>query len=230
MNDIQEIVYDEKQILEIKGKNRSLLYCYELNLYKRLRTFNGIRCLNKWSIINDYIDTKNQLNCLEIGTHEGQSAHYFLKNILVNPASSLICVDPFYKSSWGKNDPLFIDYEDMWDFNKDNNDKNNQLIKYTGLNSDFYTTDTFNNMKIDIAYIDDNHTYESTKLNIETIYTKLKDKGIMIFDDYDATYMDMTNNGKGFYWTLPVRKAVDEFLQKTTMKILYKEYQIILQK
>ena len=65
--------------LEIKNKLRQLHYCYDLNLYKRRRTFSGIRCLDKWKILNGYIDLNKKLNCLEVGSHEGQSSTYFLK-------------------------------------------------------------------------------------------------------------------------------------------------------
>ncbi len=216
--------------LEIKNKVRQVDYCYDLNLYKRRRTFSGIRCLDKWKILNGYIDLNKKLNCLEIGSHEGQSSTYFLKYILKNPESKLVCVDPWYKSSWGRTDNSIVDYEDIFDLNKSNNDFNHQLCKYSGLNVDYYKSDMYNNTEIDIAYIDDNHTYESTKLNLEKIYDKLKVGGIIILDDYDATYKDPNDKNAGFHWTDPVKKAVDDFIKKIDMKIIFKEYQIILLK
>jgi len=217
-----------KTKIELKGKERRIEYCEELNLYKRPRTFNGIRCLNKWTCIADHIDLNNELTCLEIGTHEGQSAMYFLRNILINPKSTLTCVDPFFKSSWSRTDPSIINYEDIWDYNKSNNDFNDQLIKYTGLNSDYYKTKTFNDTTFDIIYIDDIHTYESTMLNIKQCIPKLKNGGIIIFDDYDGKYCDPNDPNAGYQWTEPVMKAIDDSSLIDTMEIVYKEYQLIL--
>ena len=220
----------EDTTLEIKNKDRRLCYNYKLNLFKRQKTFCGIRCLSNWNIIYNTIDVTKPITCLEIGSHEGQSAMYFLKNILVNPLSKLICVDPFYKNSWSRTDPSVINYEDIFNINISNNDKNNQIHKFVGINKDFYKSTKYQQMNIDVAYIDDNHTYESTKLNIESIYPKLKQGGIMIFDDYDGDYCDPNDKNAGHHWTDPVKKAVDEFLTHTSMKIIFQEYQVILQK
>lgn len=222
----------EDNSLLIKDKYRRVSYNYDLNLFKRKKTFCGIRCLNNWNIIEKYINTNNKLTCLEIGSHEGQSAMYFLKNILKNPLSKLYCVDPFYKSSWSRTDPSVINYEDIFNLNISNNDKNKQINKYIGLNKDFFNTKLFDNIVIDIAYIDDNHTYESTKLNIKYIYPKLRIGGILIFDDYDGNYCDPTDKNAGHHWTDPVKKAVDEFISQYNNKIdvIFKEYQIILRK
>lgn len=220
----------EDEIISIKGKDRKLSYNYDNNLFKRKRTFCGIRCLHKWNIIEQHIDINSKLTCLEIGSHEGQSAMYFLKNILINPLSKLICVDPFYKSSWSRTDATVINYEDIFNLNISNNDKNKQINKYIGTNKEFYNSDLFKNTMIDIVYIDDNHTYESTTLNINNIYPKLSKGGIMIFDDYDGDYCDPNDKNAGHHWTDPVKKAVDEFITDDNVDIIFKEYQIILKK
>ena len=216
--------------IEIKGKDRKIDYCEELNLFKRPRTFNGIRSMIHWKYIADHIDLTKQLTCLEIGSHEGQSAMYFLKNILINPKSTLTCVDPFFKSSWSRTNQSIINYEDIWDLNKSNNDKNDQLIKYIGLNNDYYKTNTFNNTTFDIIYIDDIHTYESTILNIKECIPKLKIGGIIIFDDYDGNYCDPNDPNAGFHWTEPVMKAIHDSSLIETMEVVYRNYQVILKK
>ena len=220
----------EDDIISIKGKDRKLSYNYDNNLFKRKRTFCGIRCLHEWNIIEQHIDINSKLTCLEIGSHEGQSAMYFIKNILINPLSKLICVDPFYKSSWSRTDATVINYEDIFNLNISNNDKNKQINKYIGTNKEFYNSDLFKNTMIDIVYIDDNHTYESTTLNINNIYPKLSKGGIMIFDDYDGDYCDPNDKNAGHHWTDPVKKAVDEFITDDNVDIIFKEYQIILKK
>ena len=62
----------EKIQKNIKNKNRQLDYNKELNLYKRRRTFCGIRCLVHWKILDKYINLNKILKCIEIGSHEGQ--------------------------------------------------------------------------------------------------------------------------------------------------------------
>ena len=104
--------------------------------------------------------------------------------------------------------------------------------EYIGTNDQYYLLDRFKQNKIDIAYIDDIHTYESTKLNIEMLYPQMKKNGIMIFDDYDGDYCDPNDKNAGHHWTDPVKKAVDEFIKDhhNDIKIIFQEYQIMIQK
>jgi len=222
----------ENTSINIKNKDRQVCYNDELNLFKRKRTFCGIRCLNHWKCIGDHIDLTNKLTAIEIGSHEGQSAMYFLKNILINPESKLFCIDPWFKSSWSITDHSVLNYEDIFDLNKSNNDKNDQLIKYKGLNKDYYKTDEFKKLEIDIAYVDDIHTYESTKLNIDKLFPKLKIGGIIIFDDYDGKFCDPNDPNAGYHWTDPVKKAVDEFIYYNIndIEVIFNNYQIIIKK
>ena len=218
-----------KIVKEIKGKDRRLHFNQDLNLYKRRRTFNGIRCLPQWSVLKDHIDLDSPVNCIEIGSHEGQSAVYFLKHILKHQDSKLLCVDPWIKSHWLKMDPSGLCYEDIFDLNM-LNDTRNQVTKYRGLNSDYYKSNEDD--LFDIAYIDDIHTYESTTLNCSELYPRMKSGGIMIFDDYDGDYCDPEDPKAGHHWTDPVKQAVDEFILKyqDNLEILYREYQLIVKK
>ena len=224
----------EKVTIELKTKKRNLHYNKELNLYKRARTFDGIKALHRWE--NVPLDLSKELNCLEIGSHEGQSTCYFLKHILCNPKSKLLCCDPWYVSHWnkGKEDTMLC-YEDLFIVNMNNNDKHNQVSQFRGLGSDLYKNDLFKSQSYDVVYIDDNHTYEGTKLNLENIYPKLSSNGVIIIDDYDKEYFNVTPTTKpeepGF-WCDPVKKAVDEFIEKEkdTIKIIYQEYQMFIGK
>ena len=128
----------EDEVKRIKKKDRKLHYNEAINVYKRRRTFDGIRCLSKWLIIKDHINLKRKLNCLEVGSHEGQSSTFFLNYILLNPKSKLLCCDPWLKSHWIKNDPLGICYEDIFNYNMKKNDKHKQVKKFRGYNHDLY--------------------------------------------------------------------------------------------
>ena len=203
----------DKQI--VKGKSRRLHYNKDLNLYKRQRTFDGIHHLVHWSVIPKHIDVNKQLKCLEVGSHEGQSAMYFLKNILKHPHSELLCCDPWIKSHWLNLTPSNLCYEDVFDFNIKNNINagSYKINKYRGKNNQLYKEDWYqsDDNTYDIIYIDDIHTYESTKLNIANGFPQLKVGGIMIFDDYDANdrplfismedpEMEYTVDEKGNIW------------------------------
>jgi hypothetical protein len=215
----------------LKGKLRQLVFNKELNLYKRKRSLNGIEHLHHWSIfIGDYKDKK--LSCLEIGSHEGQAANFILKKLMNNKESTLICVDPWIKSHWLNLNPTDLCYEDIFDFNKKNNDVYNQIEKFDGKGIKFYKSEKFKAIdKLDIIYIDDIHTEESTRLNILNCWDKLRDGGIIIFDDYNyklATYEE----DKAIFFCEPVKLVVDEFINKNKekIKILHDGYQLILQK
>lgn len=220
----------------IKDKPRQLEYNKDLNLYKRLRTFDGINHLKNWDILENYMDLQRPLNCLEIGSHEGQSAMYFLKYILNNPKSSLICCDPWIKSHWLNIKPHNLCYEDIFDLNLNNNKGMDKIKKYRGTNSELFREKWFSDLRFDIIYIDDDHTYEHTLENIENCWPKLKEGGVMIFDDYDEKYFVNTSNNKahddGAHFCIPVKKAVDEFLEINSegVEIIFKHYQILIRK
>jgi predicted O-methyltransferase YrrM len=226
----------KKQTRHFKGKNRKLHYCEKYNVVKRSRTFDGLRCLPRsWGCLQNFLDLNGPLNCVEIGSHEGQSATYFLKEVLKHKDSKLTCVDPWIKSHWLKRDPTGLCYEDIFDLNMELNDKDKQVKKFSGLNSDYYKTKEFKKQVFDIAYIDDIHTYESTCLNIKELYPRIIEGGIMIFDDYDfENYSEMWADtpSAGVQCTEPVKKAVDEFLEreKDNVEIIFQEYQIIIRK
>jgi predicted O-methyltransferase YrrM len=222
-----------KDTVEIKNKTRQLLYNQDLNLYRRKRTFDGIIHLKHWNILNKYIDFEKPLNCLEIGTHEGQSAMYFLKYILKNPNSRLLCCDPFIKSHWLNLNPTNLCYEDVLDYNVKINNGENKIIKYRGLNTALFKETWFQDKTFDIIYIDDDHTYEHTLENIKNCFPKLKSGGVMIFDDYDAKYyIENKENDDGAKFCYPVHRAVNEFIDKEQdhIKIIHKLYQIIIMK
>lgn len=224
----------EKVLVKLKDKERRLHYEKSLNLYKRRRTFDGIYALEGWSVLSKYINLDNPLNILEIGTHEGQSTTFFLKKIVKNKDSKITCVDPCYVSHWnrGKED-INLCYTDIFHLNMTNNDKDKIVDLFVGTGSDFYKTEQFENNKYDIVYIDDNHTYENTKLNIDKIFPRLSKGSIMIFDDYDKKYYNFvstTKIGQDDLFCDGVHKAVNELLHSEDVNIIYQRYQIIIQK
>ena len=218
----------EKRI--IKDKSRQLHYNQEYNIVKRARTFDGLYHLPKWSIIENYIDFTKPINCLEIGTHEGQSTTFFLNKYLKqNNNSKLLCCDPFYVSHWNNLSDSPICYKDILLENL-KNDIYNQVSLFTGTGRDLYKNELFTNTKkYDLIYIDDNHSYDNTVLNIENCWDKLDIGGIIIFDDYNEDYAIYDyEEAKG--WCEPVRNAINDtiFNSNKIYDILLDDYQLII--
>lgn len=220
----------EKSNTFIKEKNRQTEYNEELNLIKRRRTFSGIEHLDFWNKIKEHINFENKIECLEIGSHEGQSAMFFLKHFLLNKESSLLCCDIWIKSHWLYNNPLGLCYEDIFDYNIRENDKNKQIKKYMGANNKLYKEEWFVDKEYDIIYIDDIHTKESTILNVKNCLPKLKKGGIIIFDDYDKHKGSYPIEHASKYCD-PVKEVVDDYIKNNNdIEIIHKEYQIFLKK
>ncbi len=214
----------------IKEKLRTIHYNKEFNIIKRARTFDGLYHLPKWSVIENYIDFSKPINCLEIGTHEGQSTTFFLNKYLTqNKNSKLLCCDPFYVSHWNNLSNTALCYKDILLENL-KNDINNQVSLFTGTGKDLYKNELFINTKnYDLIYIDDNHSYNNTILNIENCWDKLGIGGIIIFDDYNEEHANYDyDEAKG--WCEPVRNAINDsiFNSNKTYDILLDDYQLII--
>jgi len=214
----------------IKDKLRTIHYNQEYNIVKRARTFDGLYHLPKWSIIENYIDFTKPINCLEIGTHEGQSTTFFLNNYLKqNKNSKLLCCDPFYVSHWNKLSKTALCYKDILLENL-KNDIYNQVSLFTGTGRDLYKNELFiNTKKYDLIYIDDNHSYDNTVLNIENCWDKLDIGGIIIFDDYNEEYANYDYE-EAKAWCEPVRNAINDtiFNSSKIYDILLDDYQLII--
>lgn len=201
-----------------KGKFRKQFdYCPLLGSIKRRRTFSGIRTLYRWLIVQKHIDLTSPLRCLEIGSHEGQSASFFLRFILQNPQSKLTCVDPWYKSSWCRTDPTCLAYEDIFDYNMKSIDKQGQVSKFRGTGKQFYKSNEFK--EYDFVYIDDNHEYEGQLLNLDNIVPRVQKGGVIIFDDVEGRYCDPNDKNAGHHWTDPVKKAIDDWIKVNPNKL-----------
>jgi len=136
---------------------------------------------------------------LEVGSHEGKSAIWFLENILNHPESSITCVD-----TWKGGEDLPQVYDDlMWKTflkntasfgNKINCIRNRSENVLPTLPSDHF----------DFAYIDGSHTAASVLSDSVLTWILVKSGGVVMWDDY--------------LWELPrdpvkqPRMAIDSFL------------------
>jgi predicted O-methyltransferase YrrM len=105
---------------------------------------------------------------LEIGTFEGRSAIWFLRQILTDPTSDLICIDPRPKPCWQENLARY--------------GPRVRLIKessHLALRDREFSPESF-----DFAYLDGSHRACHVLEDAVLVFRLLKPGGIMIFDDY----------------------------------------------
>ena len=125
---------------------------------------------------------------VEIGVHYGHSLSsigYAFSN------KTLIGIDLF-DQEWFKKHGSVID--DVYKLVEDNidkfspSDKNNEFHLIKGDSRNRYTLqkleDCLNNRKIDLLYIDGEHTVEAVKSDFELYFPLVKSGGLIVFDDY----------------------------------------------
>ena len=152
----------------------------------------------QWTKWLGHLAGKPNLVALEVGSYEGQSALWFLKNVLANHGK-LYCVDTW---AGGEDMPevhdlslydTFINNVYAW---KDN------VHPFVGRSED--SLPKFNREFFDFAYIDGSHTAASVLSDSVLVWRTLKVGGIIIWDDYEwAPHAEP--------WRHP-KLAVDSFL------------------
>jgi len=140
------------------------------------------------------IDREKELHILEIGSFEGESTVWFLNNVLQHSKSTITCIDPW--DSYSQNSKSFQSYsnpENEW-HNSDKYDTFKHNIKESGveekvlvkrgLSHEILPELLVENNQYDIVFIDGNHVAPYVLTDAMFSWYMLKDRGIMIFDDY----------------------------------------------
>lgn len=169
-----------------------------------------------------YIFNKNKLNdvteILEIGSFEGMSALFLLKNF---ENSKIDCVETF-KGSDEHGDISFKKVKNNFLFNLKDYEKKFHLFERE---SDFFFQNIDKSKKnYDLIYIDGSHHGEQVFRDAKNCFDCLKLNGIMIFDDFlKEYYNEKHENTIG---------GVLNFIQKYKDKINieFVHYQIFLKK
>ena len=170
--------------------------------------------------LSDYKDKEN-LNFLEIGSHEGRSCSWLLDNILTHETSRMHCVDIFYDDGYEKKFGESLKTR----FFKNTKKYGEKIILHEEWSFDFLTKGNIKKEKYDFIYVDGNHSAKCVIEDSVLSFRLLKSNGILIFDDYDWN----KNN-------LPPEKrpeiAIDAFLQiyKNLINVLYSGSQVIIKK
>jgi Methyltransferase domain len=159
------------------------------------------------------INPNQVIHWLEVGSFEGRSALWITENILLNPQSTITCVDPWEPWDYHEGKRNF-DYEATFD---NNTSKNKQIIKCKGKSRDilpFLPMNSFHG-----AYLDGSHETKDVLDDVYMTLPLLLPGAILAFDDY------LWQNNDS------VKTAVDAFLMKTgrRLNILHHGYQLICQ-
>ena len=152
------------------------------------------------------------INWLEIGSFEGRSALWTVKNMFQDkPLSRITCVDTWEPWTNYEDSPIF-DYEKTFDFNMTGIE---QAIKIKGNSSNVLPLLPKN--RFHGTLIDSSHMEQETLQEARLVLPLMTPPGIMVFDDY------LWPEGDG------VKQAVDTFLKETIdqVQMIYKGYQAI---
>jgi predicted O-methyltransferase YrrM len=157
---------------------------------------------------------KNKNQFLEVGSHEGRSAIWFIENGL-DSNGEITCIDSWICS---------IKHEETFDLNIDLCLKTNltkKVIKLKGF-SYFHLASLITQKKeFDLIYIDGSHKSRDVIIDACLSWNLLKLNGILIFDDYLLLTKDDY-----------AKPAIDLFVDmfKENIKYLYIGDQLIIQK
>ena len=192
----------------------------ENNIYDKFKSLNPNEkwfCNNLNFLTNNFKETKNIKDILEVGSYEGRSSIFFLKNFL---NSNIICVDT-WEGSDEHDEFNFKQIEKNFDYNTSNFQMNNFLIKKKMTSNEFFK----NNKKIfDLIYVDGDHSSHQVKIDINNSWDSLKPGGFLILDDYMWWYYkDLKKNP-----STPINDFIKENLNNISKLIVW--HQVIIQK
>ncbi len=148
--------------------------------------------VDKWLPYVQHLVGRANVNALEIGAFEGRSTVWMLENILTDPTSRIVCLDPFLGGSVPDlpNEYLTAFVENTKPYQRQ--------IRIIQARSEEVTTDIlahFSPGGYDLIYIDASHLPEATVREAFLAWNVASDGALIIFDDYAGS----------------LREAVDEW-------------------
>ena len=193
---IEKIVYDQFQSINYKEK----WFCNNLNFLSA--NFKRI---------------KNVKNMLEIGSYEGRSAIFFLKNF---SNSNISCVDTWSGSHEHRSFNFKL-IEKNFDSNTSFYQSNNILRKYKMTSNEFFKK---NSKYFDLIYVDGDHSSDQVKIDLINSWNVLKNGGFLILDDYMWWYYkDYKKNP-----STPINNFIKENISNISKLTVW--HQVIIQK
>jgi len=175
-----------------------------------------------WAMDLEQLQGKPQVRALEVGCFEGQSACWFLDNILTHPTSRLVCVDPF---AVPMASVLLRYFEARFDHNIEASGAGERVTKLIGHSQ--VVLRTLQPSQFDFIYIDGSHKVGDVLQDAVLAWTLLRPGGIVNFDDY-ALVDDLS---EGMLARAPGR-AIDAFVSLLggSATIVRRDWQMVLRK
>jgi len=169
-----------------------------------------------------HLKGKPDVRALEIGCFEGQSACWWLDNILTDSTSRLTCVDPF---AIPMDSTLLRYFEAYFDHNIAATGAGQRVTKLTG--SSQVVLRTLQPAHFDFVYVDGSHRVGDVLQDAVLAWTVLRPGGTAMFDDYDL----VDDVAPGLFARAPGR-ALDAFLSilGEGATVMRRDWQLVLKK
>lgn len=161
----------------------------------------------RWREVLAHLVGRSNVLMLEVGSHEGRSACWFLDEILTGAGAGLVCVD-----TWGTEEPMT-----RFDANTREAQDEGRLLKLRGTSADVAALAAPGT--VDAAYIDGDHTAEGALTDAVNVWPLLAERGVLIFDDYGTD-------------EFPARAGIDAFLRCAgdAAEVLHVDYQLVVRR
>lgn len=134
-----------------------------------------------------HLKEKDNLKILEIGSCEGQSTLWFIKNLLIGNNSKITCIDLHGEKGWyndiNNNLRINIDKTTYEVFKSNILDKYSDKVDYHRKKS-CDVLPTLERKYFDLIYVDGDHSFEGCYSDGKLSIPLLKNDGIIMFDDY----------------------------------------------
>ena len=189
-------------------------------IYEKFQSINYNKkwfCNNLYYLSTNFKNSKNVKNILEIGSYEGRSAIFFLKNF---SDSNITCVD-----TWaGSDEHSSVNFELIeknFDFNTSFYQSNNNLMKYKMTSNEFFKK---NHRYFDLIYVDGDHSSDQVKIDLINSWNVLKNGGFLVLDDYMWWYYkDLKKNP-----STPINDFIRANISNISKLVVW--HQVIIQK
>ena len=174
-------------------------------------------CNNLYYLSTNFKNSKNVKDILEIGSYEGRSAIFFLKNF---SGSNITCVD-----TWaGSDEHSSVNFELIeknFDLNTSFYQSNNTLIKHKMTSNQFFNE---NHKYFDLIYIDGDHSSDQVNIDLVNSWNLLKNGGFLVLDDYMWWhYKDLKKNP-----STPINNFIKVNISNISKLVIW--HQVIIQK
>ena len=201
-------------------KSRKKSKKIENEIYDKFQSINHNEkwfCNNLNYLTNNFNKVNNIKNILEIGSYEGRSALFFLKNFT---NATITCVDTWSGSNEHKNFNFKL-IEKNFNHNTSSYQLNNLLIKKK-MKSDLFFQN--NNKFFDLIYVDGDHSFDQVNIDINNSWNILNNGGYLILDDYMWWfYKDLKKNP-----STPINNFIKDNMDKISKLIVW--HQVIIKK